>query len=57
MPKAAMHKYCRSVAWKHHIRVTRQVAAMQAISVSHGVNHAAHDQFGLGIPVSDQRHS
>jgi hypothetical protein len=49
MPKASMYENDLSPAGENHVRTARERVPMQAVAISHPVNHAADSEFGTHV--------
>ena len=56
MPEAAMNKNRFVAGRENHIRIARQIAPMQAVTVSETVNQAANRYLGLRVFTSNAPH-
>ena len=57
MPETAVHENDLTARYEHKIRFTRQVSAMQAVTVAQRVDEVPDDQFRLCIRATDARHA
>ena len=56
VPEATVHEDRLAPGDEGDIRPAGQVSAMQAVSVAHGVQQPAHDQFRSCVPAPDRLH-
>ena len=57
VPKAPVHEDHLVQAWEDKIRRSRQIAAMQAVSVAQTVREAADEYFRFRVRLSDTAHA
>lgn len=56
MPEAPVDEDCRSPWAKNDVRGTRQLACMEAISISHTMKQASDNKLRLGVATLDRSH-
>jgi hypothetical protein len=56
MPKASMYKDTDPQPRQYNVRSSRQILAMQPVTIAVGIQKPAHKHFGFRVLAPDSRH-